>query len=256
MKRLIPVAVLLCAAGYLTATGVLAQNKPAAGGPLSGAVDIHVHAYPDSQGRSIDALEAVRQAKAAGLRAIVFKAHYDNTAPYAYIIRKVVPDIEVFGGIALNHSMGGVNVAAVERLAEAVVSGEVGEIIEAEVKRELQEHAVPFYETGRAERIPGFDQAPDFLVPSAKAPQAVIEAKLAEDDGTARDKVTRVQHLRELADKGRGFEVIACIDGRGFSIRREDMKKLIIATKGKVFTMSTLYRLVEATVLNRLRAGR
>ena len=119
MKRLVPVLVLLCAAGYPTAAGVLAQNKPAASGPLAGAVDIHVHSYPDSQGRSIDSLEAVRQAKAAGMRAIVFKAHYDSTAPVAYIIRKVVPGIEVYGGIALNHSIGGVNVAAVERLGLA-----------------------------------------------------------------------------------------------------------------------------------------
>ena len=116
MKRLVPIAVLLCAAGYLTAAGVLAQNKPAAG-PLAGAVDIHMHSYPDSQGRSIDAYTAAQQAKAAGMRAIVLKAHYDNTATIAYIIRKAVPGIDVFGGIALNHSMGGVNHYAVERLA-------------------------------------------------------------------------------------------------------------------------------------------
>jgi len=42
------------------------------------------------------------------------------------------------------------------------------------------------------------------------------------------DKVTRVQHLRELSNrkaKASRFEVIACIDGRGFGVRREDMKK-------------------------------
>ena len=90
----------------------------------------------------------------------------------------------------------------------------MGDIIEAEIKRQLHEHGVPFHKTGRAERIPGFDQAPDFLIPSAEDPKVVIEAKLSEDDGTARDKVTRVQHLRELADKGRGFEVIACTSVR------------------------------------------
>jgi len=136
------------------------------------------------------------------------------------------------------------------------VSEQVGEIIELEIERQLRAHGVRFHKTGRAERIPGFDQAPDFLIPSAKAPSAVIEAKLTEDDGTARDKVTRVQHLRELADRGRGFEVIACIDGRGFSIRREDMKKLLVATKGKVFTLATLARLIEATSLNALRSPR
>ena len=133
------------------------------------------------------------------------------------------------------------------------VSERVGDVIEAEIERQLHRYSVPFYKAGRASRIPGFDQAPDFLIPSHKSPRAVIEAKLTEDDGTARDKVTRVQHLRELADKGRQFEVIACIDGRGFTIRRGDMKKLLIATNGKVFTMATMDRLIEATSLDQFR---
>jgi hypothetical protein len=45
------------------------------------------------------------------------------------------------------------------------------------------------------------------------------------------------------------YEVIACIAGRGFGIRREDMKKLILSTRGKVFTLSTLDRLIECTKL-------
>ncbi len=81
------------------------------------------------------------------------------------------------------------------------------------------------------------------------APKVVIEAKIAEDDGTARDKITRVQHLGHLSTEGQPvgsykYEVIACIGGRGFGIRREDMKKLLIATRGKVFTLKTLDQLV------------
>ncbi len=86
----------------------------------------------------------------------------------------------------------------------------------------------------------------------------MIEAKITEDDGTARDKVTRIQHLAELSrarmeKNGRGFEVIACIDGRGFGVRRQDMRKLLEATDGKVFTLKTLEFLIGKTVLNRLR---
>ena len=67
-------------------------------------------------------------------------------------------------------------------------------------------------------------------------------------------KVTRIQHLDELSraagHKGKPkFEVIACIGGRGFGIRREDMKKLLLATSGKVFTAKTLHRLVDCTRL-------
>ena len=87
-------------------------------------------------------------------------------------------------------------------------------------------------------------------MPNAKAPRVVIEAKLTEDDGTARDKVTRVQHLGEIGRR-RGFQVIACIDGRGFSVRKEDMKKLLFATSGKVFTLATIDRLVPETGLAR-----
>jgi hypothetical protein len=129
------------------------------------------------------------------------------------------------------------------------VSEIVGDIIENAVSQALIGAKIPFHKTGRAERIAGFDQAPDFLIPTSAAPKIVIEAKLTQDDGTARDKVTRVQHLDRLSDGGRRFEVVACIDGRGFRIRREDMKKLILATRGKVFSVATMEHLVRFTSL-------
>jgi len=81
-----------------------------------------------------------------------------------------------------------------------------------------------------------------------------LQAKLTEDDGTARDKVTRIQYLGELSVAGRPqddpkFQVVACIGGRGFGVRREDMKKMILATRGKVFTIRTLSHLVAGTRL-------
>lgn len=87
----------------------------------------------------------------------------------------------------------------------------------------------------------------------------IIDAKITEDDGTARDKVTRIQHLGELSmagqSKGRPkYEVIACIGGRGFGVRREDMKKMIIATRGKVFTLKTLDQMIEHTELKKFRS--
>jgi hypothetical protein len=70
--------------------------------------------------------------------------------------------------------------------------------------------------------------------------------------------VTRIQHLGELSLAGRPqdnpkYEVIACIGGRGFGVRREDMKKLIIATRGKLFTLKTLDRLVDYSRLRDFR---
>lgn len=135
------------------------------------------------------------------------------------------------------------------------VSELVGEVMETAVEKQLLRKGIPYRKTGRAEAIEGFDQAPDFIVPDEWHPAAVIEAKITEDDGTARDKVTRIQHLTVISEhmfreQGRGFEVIACIDGRGFGIRREDIRKLLIWTKGKVFTLRTLDKLVESTSLS------
>jgi hypothetical protein len=50
------------------------------------------------------------------------------------------------------------------------------------------------------------------------------------------------------------YEVIACIGGRGFGVRREDMKKLLYATRGKVFTVKTMERLIEFTRLREFRS--
>ena len=113
---------------------------------------------------------------------------------------------------------------------------------------------ISYRKTKRAERVSGFDQTPDFIIPSEFNPQVVIEAKITEDDGTARDKVTRVQHLTEISLEGQPqglsrFQVVACIGGRGFGVRREDMRKLLYATEGKVFTLKTLDKLVEHTRL-------
>jgi hypothetical protein len=135
------------------------------------------------------------------------------------------------------------------------VSELVGDVVEAAIEAVLSDARISFRKTKRAERISGFDQTPDFVVPDEFNPQVVIEAKLTEDDGTARDKITRVQHLGTLSMQGRQphepprFEVIACIAGRGFKVRREDMKKLLLSTRGKVFTLENLNRLIDCSRL-------
>lgn len=139
------------------------------------------------------------------------------------------------------------------------VSELVGEVMENAVEERLREAGVSFRKTKRAERIEGFDQAPDFVIPDEWNPHVVIEAKITEDDGTARDKVTRIQHLAEIHHRHRsrgepGFQIIACIDGRGFGVRREDMRKLLEATQGKVFTLRTLDHLVESAALRTFRS--
>jgi hypothetical protein len=94
---------------------------------LTGVVDIHVHSDPDSMPRSIDAIDAAKLARSRGMRALVLKNHYESTASLAYLVRKEVPGIEIFGGIALNRTVGGVNPAAVERMPR--VKGGWGRVV-------------------------------------------------------------------------------------------------------------------------------
>src|SRR6266498_1692315 len=91
---------------------------------LNGAIDIHVHSYPDNVERSIDALEVSMLARAHGMRGLVLKNHYDPTSGLAYMVRKQVAGLEVFGGVDLNLTVGGMNSAAVEHMTQ--VSGRYG----------------------------------------------------------------------------------------------------------------------------------
>jgi hypothetical protein len=128
------------------------------------------------------------------------------------------------------------------------VSELVGDIVESAIEDVLVRAGAGYRKTKRAERILGFDQAPDFIVPDEFSPAVVVEAKLTEDDGTARDKVSRVQRLRTLRDEtGQQYEVVACIAGRGFKVRRNDMRRLLQATDGKVFTLESIELLTEKT---------
>ena len=76
----------------------------------------------------------------------------------------------------------------------------------------------------------------------------IIEAKLTEDDGTARDKkssrVLRSRALEDVKPANSRCQVVAVIDGRGFMERMEDMLLLMRATEGHVYTLAELEMLV------------
>src|SRR5215467_11949286 len=100
---------------------------PALAQSLTGVIDIHVHADPDSLPRSIDAIDLAKLAKQRGMRGLVLKNHYEATASLAWLVRKEVPGIEIFGGIDLNLTVGGINPAAVERMT--MVKGGLGRVV-------------------------------------------------------------------------------------------------------------------------------
>jgi hypothetical protein len=96
-------------------------------GQLEGVVDLHVHSAPDSVPRSITAIEVAQLAKRHEMGAILLKNHYTQTASLAYMVSEVVPGIEIYGGIALNRSVGGVNPVAVGRMAR--ITGGLGRVV-------------------------------------------------------------------------------------------------------------------------------
>jgi hypothetical protein len=103
----------------------IAAQSPAQ--TLTGAIDMHAHSDPDGSARSIDAIDLARMARDRGMRAIVLKNHYEPTASLAWIARKEVPGLEVFGGISLDLTVGGVNPAAVEWMTK--VKGGYGRVV-------------------------------------------------------------------------------------------------------------------------------
>ena len=107
--------------------GLLLLIPAAALAQLEGVVDLHVHCAPDSGPRSVDALEVARLGRRHGMRALLFKNHYTATASLAYLVHQAVPGIEVYGGIALNRSVGGVNPQAVEHMART--TGRLGRVV-------------------------------------------------------------------------------------------------------------------------------
>ena len=61
------------------------------------------------------------------MRGIVLKNHNEATSGQAYLVRKLVPGLEVFGSITLNRTVGGMNAAAVEEMAS--VKGGWGRLV-------------------------------------------------------------------------------------------------------------------------------
>lgn len=80
---------------------------------MRGVVDMHVHCAPDLYERPYDEIELSRQARDVGYRALVLKSIYVPNADRVELVREVVPGIALYGGLVLNHSVGGVNVEAV-----------------------------------------------------------------------------------------------------------------------------------------------
>jgi hypothetical protein len=83
---------------------------------LKGSVDLHVHPAPSPLPRRVDAVEAAQAAEAIGMRAIVVKSHHHSTVTDVLALGRDLNGlpVKVFGGIALNSAVGGLNPHAVD----------------------------------------------------------------------------------------------------------------------------------------------
>lgn len=82
---------------------------------LTGAIDLHCHFGPDAhRQRSVNAIEAVVEARASGHAGVVLKSHDQPTTLLAWALDQQLDGVRVFGGICCDREVGGVNPAAVE----------------------------------------------------------------------------------------------------------------------------------------------
>ena len=82
------------------------------------AYDLHVHSWPDHDKRSVSDLELLEDAERFGMAGVLIKNHYEPTTGRAALAGKLHRGkAKIFGSIALNWSVGGVNPYAAESAA-------------------------------------------------------------------------------------------------------------------------------------------
>src|SRR5439155_20569221 len=115
----------LLAAPFVTA-GMAQSNQQTADGArlMRGAVDLTYHIEP-----GYGMYENLAQAKAAGVRALLLKNHYEPTGALVMLLRPQFPGLELYAGFVFNRSNGGVNVPGVEYMASIRGEPQPGKIV-------------------------------------------------------------------------------------------------------------------------------
>ena len=92
---------------------------------LDGAVDLHFHSHPSPFPRAMDAAAAAERYEAARFRAVIMKSHHHSTVMEILALERLALSklrLQVFGGIALNGAVGGLNPRAPARCCLAVAA--------------------------------------------------------------------------------------------------------------------------------------
>jgi hypothetical protein len=128
-----------------------------------------------------------------------------------------------------------------------------GDILEDAVEELFQGNDISFIRTGsdnQEEIARRFGvtvrPAPDFVVfDSTGTLRALLECKVANDGGTARDKAARFGSLRNEARRLGGIPVFAVLAGLGWKRTKDALGPVVRDTDGRVFTLPTLADMLE-----------
>lgn len=123
-----------------------------------------------------------------------------------------------------------------------------GDLLEDAVETLFTDHGIPFIRTGshnQAEITARFEitvrPAPDFVVyDSAGNLRAMLECKLTNDGGTARDKALRFERLRDEAIRLGGVPLVAVLGGLGWTRVNDTLGPVVRDCDGRVFSVSNL----------------
>jgi hypothetical protein len=213
-------------------TGVRGYSPPPPPvSPIKGLIDFHTHAAPDVFGRAVDDDELAALAAARQMEAVVFKSHVTMTGDRAWLARKHVSGVKVFGGVVLNGAVGGINARAVEWMWR--MQGGYGRVVwfptfdaDNHVRRAGTAPSGIAVVDGRGQVLPAVREvlrvcaAQKLVVHTghASAEQALAIIEAAREEGCDRIVVTHAQfdvvgmteaHMRKAAALGAKMELCA-----------------------------------------------
>ena len=128
-----------------------------------------------------------------------------------------------------------------------------GDVLEQQLEDRLRHRGVPFIRTGahnQAEIQQRFNltvkPAPDFVFfDQSDTLRAMLEVKLVNDGGTARDKAARFAALRGEAGRLGGVPLFALLDGLGWTRVNDALGPVVRDCDGRVFTGGSLDEMFE-----------
>jgi hypothetical protein len=123
-----------------------------------------------------------------------------------------------------------------------------GDLIENAVETLFVEHGIQFIRTGSHNQDEITDRfeitvrpTPDFVVhDAADNLRAMLECKLTNDGGTARDKALRFERLRDESVRLGGVPLVAVLGGLGWMRVNDTLGPVIRDCDGRVFSVSNL----------------